>query len=375
MQSKLVITVNPGATTTRCAIYETGNDAVSCTAEKVIEHRDSELARFGAISDQFEYRYRLVHDFVQRHLNDDNRSGLVACAGRGGMLTPVPPGAIRINEDLVRFSLETPVYEHASNLGAPLAYRLAGEYGVEAFIADPVSVDELPDIARVSGSPEFQRFSFVHALNIRSTVRRLAQCLEMAVEELRLVVAHLGAGFSIAAVDRGRIIDNSNRMECSPFTPERTGGLPPLTLIDACYSGKWTKSELLRKLYGQGGVFAYLGTRDIREVEERMASGDKEAALIYDALLYQVGKAVGAMASTMGFNIDGIVLTGGLANSKKLTGRLTSKTEHLAPVYTFPGSNENEALAEATIAALSADGNYMDWPVTADSAARFHTRI
>ena len=374
MQSGLIITVNPGATTTRCAIYETKNGCASCIAEEVIEHSDSTIARFEAISAQFEYRYRLVLDFVRRHINDDKMSSLVACAGRGGMLTPVPPGVIRVNDELVRFSLETPVYEHASNLGAPLAYRLAAEYGVEAFIADPVSVDELPDVARVSGSPEFQRFSFVHALNIRSTARRVAQRLEMVVEELRLVVAHLGAGFSIAAVDRGRIIDNSNRMECSPFTPERTGGLPPITLIDACYSGKWTKSELMQKLYGRGGVFAYLGTRDIREVEERIDADDQEAALIYDAMLYQIGKAVGAMASTMEFNIDGIVLTGGLANSKKLTERLTLKMERLAPVYIFPGSNENEALAEATISALRADGNYMDWPVPADVVARFHTR-
>ena len=374
MKNKLIITVNPGATTTRCAIYETNHELVSGTAEQVIEHSDNDLARFEAISDQLEYRYRPVLDFVRQHVDDNNRSGLVACAGRGGMLTPVPPGVIRINDELVRFSLETPVYQHASNLGAPLAHRLAGEYGVEAFIADPVGVDEFTDIARISGSPEFNRFSFVHALNIRSTVRRLAKLLEKTVEELRLVVAHLGAGFSIAAVDRGRLIDNSNRMECSPFTPERTGGLPPITLIEACYSGKWTKAELLQKLYGQGGVFAYLGTRDMRKVEQRIEQGDDNAALIYDALLYQIAKAVGAMAATMEFRIDGIVLTGGLANSKKLTGRLTSKMENLAPVFVFAGSNENQALAEAVIAALDAGGRYMDWPVPAQVTARYYSR-
>ena len=280
MQNKLIITVNPGATTTRCAIYQTSNGSVAGIAEEVIEHGDGELARFDAISKQLEYRYRLVFEFVRQHINDDNRAALVACAGRGGMLTPVPPGVIKVNDDLVRFSLETPVYEHASNLGAPLAHRLAGVYGVDAFIADPVGVDEFTDIARISGSPEFQRFSFVHALNIRSTARRLAQHLKKTVADLRLVTAHLGAGFSIAAVDRGRLIDNSNRMECSPFTPERTGGLPPITLIEACYSGKWTKAELLQKLYGQGGVFAYLGTRDMREVERRIEKGDDNAALI-----------------------------------------------------------------------------------------------
>ena len=371
MQNKLIITVNPGATTTRCAIYETDNGSVAGTAEQVIEHGDGELARFEAISNQLEYRYRLVFEFVRRHINDDNRSALVACAGRGGMLTPVPPGVIKVNDDLVRFSLETPVYEHASNLGAPLAHRLAGVYGVDAFIADPVGVDEFTDIARISGSPEFHRFSFVHALNIRSTARRAANLLGKPVEELRLVVAHLGAGFSIAAVDRGRLIDNSNRMECSPFTPERSGGLPPITLIEACYSGKWTKAELLQKLYGQGGVFAYLGTRDMREVEQRIEQGDDNAALIYAAMLYQIAKAVGAMAATMDFTIDGIVLTGGLANSKKLTDRLTPRMENLAPVFVFAGSNENQALAEAVVTALGPGGNCMDWPIPAHTNSRY----
>ena len=373
MQNKLIITVNPGATTTRCAIYETTNRSVAATAEEVIEHSDRELARFETISNQLEYRYRLVFEFVRQHI-DDNRSAPVACAGRGGMLTPVPPGVIKVNDDLVRFSLETPVYEHASNLGAPLAHRLAGVYGVDAFIADPVGVDEFTDIARISGSPEFHRFSFVHALNIRSTARRVADLLGKPVAELRLVVAHLGAGFSIAAVDRGRLIDNSNRMECSPFTPERSGGLPPITLIEACYSGKWTKAELLQKLYGQGGVFAYLGTRDMREVEHRIETGDDNAALIYDAMLYQVAKAVGAMASTMDFNIDGIVLTGGLANSKKLTDRLTSKMENLAPVFVFAGSNENQALAEAVVTALEPGGKIMDWPIPVHATSRYPAR-
>jgi butyrate kinase len=367
MQPNLIITVNPGTTTTRCAIYESLSDSVLCVAEEIIEHDDNDIGRFATISDQFDYRYQMFHDFAKRHIDRGDESRIIACAGRGGMLTPVPPGVIKINDKLVRFSLDTPVYNHASNLGAPLAHRLAVEFGVDAFIADPVSVDELPEVARLSGSPEFRRFSFVHALNIRSTVSLVAQELEMAVAELRLVVAHLGAGFSIAAVDRGRIIDNSNRMECSPFTPERTGGLPPISLIDACYSGKWEKAELLQKLYGQGGVYAYLGTRDMREVEKRIESGDQEASLVYDAMLYQINKAIGAMASTMEFNVDGIVLTGGLANSKKLTNRLNSKLERLAPVFIFAGSNENEALAKATLTALEEEGDYMDWPISIDT--------
>jgi butyrate kinase len=358
----VIMTVNPGTTTTRCAMYEIQGNSVISVCEESIEHPDSEIEKFDDIAEQLDYRFKLIQEFINENSQYSDR--IIACAGRGGMLTPVPAGVIKINSELVKFSLETPVYKHASNLGAPLAYQLANIFEVEAFIADPVSVDEFIPVARISGSTEFSRFSFVHALNTRACVRKLSHELSKDFNELSVVVAHLGAGFSISAVHKGRIIDNSNRMECSPFTPERVGGLPPIPLIEACFSGKYTKPELMRKLYGQGGVYGYLGTRDIRVVESWIDQGNTKAGLIFEAMLYQIGKAIGAMASTMDFNIDGIILTGGMANSNRIVANLKQKLQRISPLYIYPGSNENEALAESVVQVLRCEKEYMTWPVS-----------
>lgn len=361
-ENGVILTINPGTTTTRCAMYEIEGGLVTAISEESIEHPDSEIEKFNNIPEQLDYRFKLVQEFIDK--NPQHSKRIIACVGRGGMLTPVPAGVIKINPELVRFCLESPVYNHASNLGAPLAYQAAKLFSVEAFIADPVSVDEFSPVARISGSTEFSRFSFVHALNTRACVRKLAQELEEEFDSLSVVVAHLGAGFSISAMHKGRIVDNSNRMECSPFTPERAGGLPPIPLIEACFSGKYTKPELLQKLYGQGGVYGYLGTRDIRVVESRIEQGDEKASLIFEAMLYQIGKAIGAMASIMDFDIDAIVLTGGMANSVRIINYMSKKTSRIAPMYIYPGSNENEALAESVMQVITCQKEYMNWPVT-----------
>ena len=189
----LIIAINPGTTTTRCAAYALGDSGVSAVAEETLEHADSELARFDGIPAQLDYRLERVAAFAGRALAQTPGAAVVACAGRGGMLTPVPPGTIRVNEALVEFALHTPVYQHASNLGAPLAHALASRYRCPAFVADPVSVDQMTDVARITGSPDFKRFSFVHALNIRATARKAASALDAHVDSLRLVIAHLGA--------------------------------------------------------------------------------------------------------------------------------------------------------------------------------------
>ncbi len=357
----IILSVNPGTTTTRCAMHESKDGLITFVCEESIEHPDSEIGKFNDISEQLDYRFKLVQEFVDKNPQHSNR--IVACVGRGGMLTPVPSGVIKVNPEFVQFSLHTPVYKHASNLGGPLAHKLSKLFEVDAYVADPVSVDEFSTIARISGSTEFKRFSFVHALNTRACVRKLAHELDKSFDELSVVVAHLGAGFSISAVHKGRIIDNSNRMECSPFTPERVGGLPPLPLIEACFSGKYTKEELMRKLYGQGGVYGYLGTRDVRAVESMIEEGNEKASLVYEAMLYQIGKAIGAMASTMDFNIDGIILTGGMANSNRLVDYMKQKLHRIAPLLIYAGSNENEALAESVSQVLACEKEYMTWPV------------
>lgn len=361
MTRNIIFTVNPGATSTKCALYELNDLEVSCVAEKTIEHPDAEINQFAGIKDQIDYRDTLVRSYIEANLKETDQ--IIACAGRGGMLTPVPSGAIKVNEALVDFSLNSPVYHHASNLGAPIAYEMAKIFNVDAFIVDPVCVDEFSDIARISGSPLFERFSFVHALNIRAMSRKLAKTINKEFDDLRCVIAHMGAGFSIAVLENGCLVDNDNRMEGAAFSPERSGGIPPIPLIAACYSGQYTQQELLKNLYGNGGVYAYLGTRDIREVESRIDHGDKKAEMIYDAMIYQIGKAIASQASVLDFKMDGIILTGGMAYSERLVNRLKEKFSAITDVYVFPGSNENESLAEATARVLLGQEKYMEWPV------------
>ncbi|MAQ45967.1 MAG: butyrate kinase [Confluentimicrobium sp.] len=360
MSMDVILSINPGTTTTRCALVALQGEGLEVLVEETLDHEESVIAGFPTIAAQLDFRREHIEAFRGRHLG---RNRLVACAGRGGMLTPVPAGVIAVNAELVDFALQTPVYHHASNLGAPLAHGIATRHGLPAYVVDPVSVDELAPVARVSGFAEIPRFSFVHALNIRACGRRLARDLDKPFEDVRAVVAHLGAGFSIAALLGGKLVDSSNRMEVSPFTPERAGGLPPLPLIELCFSGTYTREELLAKLYGKGGVYGLLGTKDIRRVETMIAEGDAKAALVFEAMLYQTAKAIGAMGAVAGFDLDGIVLTGGLANSNRVIGYLTEKLSRLAPIHTYPGSDECLALAEGAARVLRGQEAPLNWPV------------
>jgi len=360
-KTRIIFSVNPGAMTTKCSLYAVSGFRLEEIVSKTIEHPVKKILEFDVISAQVDYREELVREFLKENLPEN--SVIIACSGRGGMLTPVPSGVIKINEELVGFSLHTPVYQHASNLGAPLAFRIAETHNCPAFISDPVAVDELPDIARISGHPLFPRFSFVHALNIRATVRKLSGKLGKAFEEMRCVVAHLGAGFSIAVVDKGKIVDNDNRMESAPFTPERAGGLPPIPLINACFSGEYTKKELMKKVYGEGGIYAYLGIKDIREVIQKIKSGDTYAELVLDAMIYQICKDISAMASVIDFDIDGLILTGGIAHSEYIVEKIKKKVKKVMNVYVYPGSSENEALAENALRVLNGEEKHMTWPI------------
>jgi len=358
----IIFTVNPGATSTKCTLFKIIDKEIKDVALETIDHPDEIIAQFKDVATQLDYRERLVRQFINDFL--PRNAKIIACAGRGGMLTPVPSGVIKVNKELVDFSLNRPVYQHASNLGAPLAYLVAQTYKVDAFIVDPVSVDEFTPIARISGSPDFPRFSFVHALNIRAAVSKLSDRLSKKFEEMRCVVAHLGAGFSIAAFDRGKIVDNDNRMESASFTPERAGGVPPIPLVNACFSGKYTKKELMKKLYGEGGVYAYLGTKDMREIELRVKNGEEYATLIYNAMIYQICKEIGAMASVMSFDVDGIIITGGLAKDKMLIEKIKKQVHRIGNIYVYPGSNENEALAQSVLRVLQGAEKSMTWPVS-----------
>jgi len=358
---ELILVMNTGSTTTKCSVYRDEGALEPChVVSSTIEHPDDMVHRFSSISAQVDYREELVRRFFTENLPP---GAVVSAVGAlGGMLPPVPSGVIALNSELADYSLHTPVYQHASNLGAPLSYRLAGTLGVPSFVVDPVGVDEMAPIARISGAPDFPRFSFVHALNIRATVRKLARELSLEFEEIRCVACHLGGGYSIAPMVGGRIVDSDNRMEGAPFTPERAGGIPPIPLLEACFSGQYTRDQLYRKLYGAGGVYAYLGTKNIREMVRRAESGDSFAAFIYDAMIYQIVKEIGAMASVLDFDLHGIVVTGGVANAAHLSSEIVRKCGRVAPVYLYPGENENEAIAESIQRVLRGTEAPLTWP-------------
>lgn len=361
MTGELILVVNTGSTTTKCSIYSDTGALEPChVTSRTIEHPDDMVHRFSSISAQVDYREQLVRDFFRECLPQGAR--VAGIGALGGMLPPVPSGVIALNGELADFSLNTPVYQHASNLGAPLSYRIAETFGVPAFVVDPVGVDEMAPIARISGSPDFPRFSFVHALNIRATVRKLALELSLGFDEIRCVACHLGGGYSIAPVAGGRIIDSDNRMEGAPFTPERAGGIPPIPLLEACFSGRYTRDQLYRKLYGAGGVYAYLGTKNIREMVSRSESGEPFAGFIYDAMIYQIVKEIGAMASVLDFDLHGIIVTGGVANAKHLSGEIVRKCSRIAPVFMYPGENENEAIASSIQRVLRGAEAPLSWP-------------
>lgn len=361
MNGELILVLNTGSTTTKCSIYHIENNKnVEVLCGRTIEHPDDMVHSFPGISAQVDYREKFVREYFESNIPEG--AAVAAVGSLGGMLPPVPSGLIKVNSQLADFSLNTPVYQHASNLGAPLSFRLATTLGVPAFVADPVGVDEITPVARISGVPELPRFSYVHSLNIRATVRKLAAQLSLQFDEIRCVACHLGGGYSIAPLAGGRIIDSDNRMEGAPFTPERAGGVPPIPLLDACFSGRYTREEMFKKLYGAGGLYAYLGTKDVREVARRAGNGDGFAQFIYDAMIYQICKEIGSMASVLDFNIHGIVLTGGVANAKHLVDEVTRKCGNLAPVYIFPGENENEAIASSIHRVLTGVEKPLQWP-------------
>lgn len=355
-----ILVVNTGSTSTKCALYAFKQSHIVNIADLSLSHPESELRAFPDVPSQKAYRQEQVAAFVEAGLPAG--TALKAAGALGGMLPPVPSGCIRVDHSLARYCLESPVYQHASNLAAPIAFSIAEALGIPAYAVDPVGVDEMRAVARISGSPLFPRFSFVHALNIRATAKKLAAALGKPFEELRVVACHLGGGFSIAPLSGGKIIDSDNRMEGAPFTPERAGGLPPIPLMEACFSGKWTKEALHRQLYGEGGLYAYLGTKDVRGVTARIADGDAFARFIYDAMIYQICKEIGAMASVLDFKLDGIILTGGVARDAYIAEEIKSRCGALAPVYHYPGENENEAIAQSVADVLSGKSVPLSWP-------------
>jgi butyrate kinase len=263
-------------------------------------------------------------------------------------------GTYLVDEAMVEALRHTPLGDHASNLGAALALRFARAAGVNAYIVDPVTVDEWQPQARFTGSPLVERTSIGHALNTKAVARRFAREQGRAYADLRLVVVHMGSGITVSAHRGGRTVD-SNSIEEGPFGPDRTGSLPVRALIRLCFSGRFTETELDRHVFGDGGLFAYLGTRNLMEVEQRIASGDELAAQVLDALIYQIAKETGAMAAVLSGNVGAIILTGGMAHSERVVNRLIEQIGWIAPITVYPGEDELRALAEGVFRVLDGE--------------------
>jgi len=343
-----ILVINPGSTSTKLAIFEDENMLVS----KTLRHDAKELRKYKRIVDQYRFRKKIIERFLTE--NGYRICQFSSIIGRGGLLKPIEGGTYLVNEKMVEELKECKYGEHASNLGGILAYELAKDCEIPAFIADPVVVDEMIPEAKLSGHPDFERKSIFHALNQKAVARRAAAEMGKSYEEVNLIVVHMGGGVSIGAHMKGRVVDVNNALDGDgPFTPERSGTLPLTQLIDLCYSGKYTYDQMKRKIKGEGGLMSYLGTNSAMEVQRMIDNGDEYARTVYQAMAYQIAKWVGKMATVLKKDVDAIVLTGGLAYDKKYMVKwLKEYIGYIAKVLVYPGGDEEKALALAALRVL-----------------------
>jgi butyrate kinase len=343
-----VLAINPGSASTKIALY--ANERPELVRN--LDHTDSEMHPFFGrpILDQLEFRQAKIG--AELSAAGYELKQLHAVAGRGGMTRPLPSGTFRVNDAMLEDLRLTRYGEHASNLGAFLARAIAQKAGVEAFVVDPVGVDEWTEKARISGSALAERLCMSHALNMKAVAKRYARERGQAYAELRLVVAHLGSGISVSAHENGRMIDVNSAGQEGTFSTERSGGLPLRKVIELCFCGKYSEPQLWNLFNREGGIYSYLGTKDLREVERRIAAGDSKAALIFDAMAYQIAKDIGAMATVLNGRLDAILLTGGMAHSQKLIDALRPAIQWISPIAVYPGEDELQALAEGVLRVL-----------------------
>jgi butyrate kinase len=341
MKDQLILAINPGSTSTKITVYD-GNQQ---NFLKSIKHTTEEMLGFKRITDQYEFRKKIILDELQSAGIKTDQIRVVV--GRGGLLKPIPSGVYEVNERMREDLFEGVLGQHASNLGGLIASDIAKNIpGARAYIADPVVVDELDPIARISGHPLFERISIFHALNQKAIARSYATLRNTDLKELNLIIAHMGGGVSVGAHVRGRVVDVNQALDGDgPFSPERSGTLPVGAILKACFSGDYTYEEMKKMVTGQGGFVAYLGTNDAMAVEKRALAGEAKAALIQDAFTYQVAKEIGAMATVMSGQVDAILLTGGIAYGKPVVNKIRKRVEFIAPVYVYPGEDEMKALA------------------------------
>jgi len=345
MTQYLILAVNPGSTSTKIALYQNEQEIYV----KNIEHSTAELSQFKAVIEQYEMRKEAVLSALSGYGFDVKR--LSAVVGRGGLLPPVRSGAYEVNEEMLDRLINRPVVEHASNLGAVIASEIARPLGIPAYIYDPVAVDELEPVARITGLPEIKRRSLSHVLNMRAVAIKTAQKTGKSYFKSTYIVAHLGGGISLSVHKDGKMVDIVSDDE-GPFSPERAGRIPGGQLAELCYSGKYDLKNMMKKFRGNGGLVAHLGTNKALEVEERIAQGDEEAKQVYNAMAYQIAKSIGELATVVKGKVDRIVITGGIAYSRMITDWVKERVEFIAPVEIVPGENELESLALGVLRVL-----------------------
>ena len=346
-----ILVINPGSTSTKIAVYD-GHKSVFL---KTVKHSVEQLAKYDKISDQYEFRKEVIlNELIHAEIDIEQIDAVV---GRGGLVKPIESGVYEVNEALKEDLRKGVLGEHASNLGGLIADDIAKSLPkARAFIADPVVVDELDDVARITGLPEMPRRSVFHALNQKAVARTFAASRDRKYEDINVIVAHMGGGITVGAHRKGRVIDVNNGLDgYGPFSPDRAGTLPTGALVDACYSGKHTYEEMRKKISGNGGLMAHLGTNQVHEVEEMIEKGDEHAKLILEAMAYQVSKAIGGAAAALKGLVDGVLLTGGIANSEFVVDYIKARVSFLAPVIVYPGEDEMKALAENANSALSGE--------------------
>ena len=342
----IILVINPGSTSTKMAVVEDGEPRLI----KVIRHTAEELAPYAKITDQFDFRRQMI-------LGELEKAGIPvkfdAVVARGGLTKPIPGGVYAVDENMIQATYASD-HQHACDLGCIIGREIAKSLDCPCFIADPVVTDELNDYARICGLPMFQRQSIWHALNQRAIARRFAKENGKRYEDLNLIVAHLGGGISVAAHEHGRAVDVNNALDGEgPFSPERAGSLPARDLVDMCFSGKYSKEEIVKMLSGKGGVVAHLGTTDMIQVGKMIEAGDEHAKLVIDAMIYHIAKAIAEKGAVLCGNIDAIIITGGIAYWDYLVEELKKRVSWMAPFHVYPGEDEMSALAANAAAALN----------------------
>ena len=355
-----ILAINPGSTSTKIAVYNNTKPVFL----KDIRHDIEKLKEYKRISDQFKFRKEIIlAELKDSHISIETINAIV---GRGGLIRPIESGVYRINNKLKKDLQEATLGEHASNLGGLIADDIAKDLpDCNAFIADPVVVDELEDVARISGHPEFKRMSIFHALNQKATARSYARLMNKRYEELNLVIAHMGGGISIGAHRHGRVIDVNQALDGEgPFSPERSGTLPAGALAKLCFDGQYSLDEIKKWITGNGGYVAYLNTNNAYEVELMAEEGDEEARLIQDAMSYQIGKEIAAMCAVLHGEVDAIILTGGISHNPMVVEYVKKMVSFVAPVVIYPGEDEMHALAMNGLLMLKGEIEAKDYDET-----------